>query len=167
MVPAEVQAAQAAAAAESGVSVVTCPIANLYLQGRSRPVATPRGLTALHALRAAGVTLAGGGDNIQDCFVPVGNGDPLRVAQYLVVAGQLAPSVACELVTTGARAVMGLEAIAVEPGAPADLVAVRAGSLGEAVAGATPERLVFRRGELVVRTRIEAEGEGVLQAATP
>src|SRR5207253_1434975 len=79
----EVQAERAAAAAEAGISVVTCPIANLYLQGRDQPTATPRGLTALTALDAAGVVLAGGGDNIQDCFIPVGRADPLVTAQYL------------------------------------------------------------------------------------
>ena len=86
--PPEVQAERAAAAAAAGIAVVTCPIANLYLQGRDRPTATPRGLTALAALLDAGVAVvAGGGDNTQDCFIPVGRADPLVTAQYLVVGG--------------------------------------------------------------------------------
>jgi cytosine deaminase len=51
--------------------------------------------------------------------------------------------------------VMGLPPIEVAPGFPADLVAVAAGSRREAVATATEDRLVFRRGELVVRTTLE------------
>lgn len=150
------QAERAAAAAEAGVSVITCPIANLYLQGRGTPTATPRGLTALGALRAAGVTLAGGGDNIQDCFIPVGRADPLITAQYLVVGGQLPAADALELVSGAARRVLGLPEIAVAPGYPADLVAVGARTRAEAIATATSGRLVFRRGELVFNTRIEA-----------
>ena len=82
-------------------------------------------------------------------------------AQYLVVGGQLTPAAALELVTGAARAVMGLPPIEVAPGFPADLVAVAAGSPREAVATATQDRLVFRRGELVVRTTLERA------AATP
>jgi cytosine deaminase len=154
----EVQAERAAAAAAAGVAVVTCPVANLYLQGRERPAATPRGLTAIAALREAGVLVAGGGDNIQDCFVPVGRADPLVTAQYLVVGGQLTPTAAVELVSGAARAVMGLPPLAVAPGSPADLVAVAAGSPREAVATASQDRLVFRRGELVVRTQVGVTG---------
>lgn len=156
----EVQAERAAAAAEAGVMVVSCPIANLYLQGRDRPSATPRGLTALTALLEAGVTVAGGGDNLQDCFIPVGRADPILTAQYLVVGGQLTPSTALELVSRSARAVMGLPPVEVSPGYPADLVALRAASPGEAVATAAPERVVFRNGVPVRRTRVVLETAG-------
>ncbi len=157
----EVQAERAAAAAAAGVAVVSCPIANLYLQGRDQPQATPRGLTALPALLDAGVTVAGGGDNLQDCFIPVGRADPLLTAQYLIVGGQLTPSTALELVSRSARAVMGLPPIEVAPGFPADLVAVRAASPAEAVATATQDRVVFRNGEPVRRTHVSLEAAGV------
>ena len=152
--PAEVQAEIAAAASVCGVSVVTLPIANLYLQGRDAPTATPRGLTAIHALLAAGVAVAGGGDNIQDPFIPVGRADPLLTAQYLVVAGQLSPATAHELVGSKAREVMGLPPLTIAPGSQADLVAVAGSSLREAIAHASEDRLVFRKGRLVSRTRI-------------
>jgi cytosine deaminase len=159
-----VQAERAAAAAEAGVAVITCPIANLYLQGRDRPRATPRGLTALPALLAAGAAVAGGGDNLQDCFIPVGRADPLVTAQYLVVGGQLTPTAALALVSRRAREVMGLPPVEVAEGFPADLVAVRAASPAQAVATATPERIVFRKGEPVRRTRVTLEA---LAAAGP
>lgn len=145
------QARIAAEAASAGVSVVTNPIANLYIQGRDRPVATPRGLTALRALLGAGVNVAGGGDNVQDVFIPMGNADPLVVAQYLVVAGHLEPEEAYDLVSVRARAVMGLAATGVEQGAPADLLAVRGTSLREVIATASEDRTVFRKGRVVFR----------------
>jgi len=163
--PPDVQAERAAAAAAAGVAVITCPIANLYLQGRDRPTATPRGLTALAALLAAGTGLAAGGDNIQDCFIPVGRADPLLTAQHLVVGGQLTASRALELVGPGARAAMGLPPIEIAAGYPADLVAIAAGTPREAVAAVTQDRLVFRRGELVVRTSVESDGGRVAATA--
>jgi cytosine deaminase len=154
----QTQAAIAAEAAAAGVAVVTNPIANLYIQGRDRPVATPRGLTAIRALLGAGVSMAGGGDNVQDVFIPMGRADPLVTAQYLVVCGQLEPEEAYELVSTGARRVMGLPEVAVEAGSPADLVAVRGSSLREVLATTAEDRIVFRRGRVVSRTEVVTKG---------
>ena len=49
MQTADVQAAVARLVADAGIAVVTLPQTNLFLQGRGRPTATPRGLTALDA----------------------------------------------------------------------------------------------------------------------
>ena len=98
----------AAELAEAGVAVITLPQTNLYLQGRSHPVATPRGLTALRPLLDAGVTVAAGGDNLQDPFNLVGRGDPLEAASLLVAAGHLLPEEALAAVSGSARAAMGL-----------------------------------------------------------
>ena len=104
--------------ARAGISVVTCPGTNLHLLGRGVRTATPRGLTALEALLDAGVLVAGGGDNVQDFFHPLGCGDPLQTAALLVLAGQLDVQTAYRLVSENARAVMGLPAGGVAPGAP-------------------------------------------------
>jgi cytosine deaminase len=127
-------------------------------------MATPRGLTALAALLAADAKLAAGGDNIQDCFIPVGRADPLLTAHHCVVGGQLTAATALTLVGAGAREVMGLPPLEVAAGFPGDLVAVAAGSPREAVAALTQDRLVFRRGELVFRTSVERE-RGAVPAA--
>jgi cytosine deaminase len=132
--------------AAAGIVVVCLPQTNLYLQGRDRPA---RGLTALRTLRAAGVTVAAGGDNTQDPFNPLGRGDPLETAALLVVAGHETPERAYEAVSAGARAAMGLPAVEIVPGAPADLLAVRAGSVREALATCTPDRVVLREGRVV------------------
>jgi cytosine/creatinine deaminase len=146
----------AAAAAAAGLAVVCCPQTSLFLQGRGRP-APPRGLTGLDALLDAGVTLAAGGDNLRDPFNAMGRGDPLETASLLVAAGHLEPSTAYATVSAGARAAMGLDEVRVEPGFPAELLAIRAASIEEAVAAAPPERLVLHRGELVSRTTVIRE----------
>ena len=146
----------AAVLAEAGVAVITLPQTNLFLQGRAHPVATPRGLTALRPLLDAGVTVAAGGDNLQDPFNLVGRGDPLEAASLLVAAGHLLPDEALAAVSGSARAAMGLPAVAVAPGSPAELVAIRASSVREAIATASPERIVFHRGTVVARSMMEA-----------
>jgi cytosine/creatinine deaminase len=145
----EVQERVAADVARAGISVVSCPGTNLHLQAQAERTAKPRGITALQALLDAGVTVAGGGDNVQDFFHPLGCGDPLQTAGLLVLAGQLDIPTAYRLVSDGARAAMGLSAAD-----PPDQLAVRALSLQEALATTTEDRCVFRAGELVERTRV-------------
>ncbi|WP_369221588.1 amidohydrolase family protein [Streptomyces sp. R39] len=143
--------------AAAGIGVVTLPLTNLYLQGRDRPSSTPRGLTAVRALLDAGVTVAAGGDNIRDPFNPMGRADPLETSSLLVTAGHLTPDEALHAVTGGARAVLGLPAAGPYEGAVADLLAVRARSVPEALGTAGPERLVFAGGRLVSRTSVVRE----------
>ena len=149
MQPPEVQAAVAAEVAAAGVSVITLPQTNLFLQGRDDPTATPRGLTAVQPLLDAGAVVAAGADNVQDPFNLVGRSDPLETAALMVMAGHRLPDDAFDMVSNTARRVMGLAPVNFEPGDPADVVAIDAPSLRGAVADAPMSRRVYRRGRLV------------------
>ena len=144
-----VQAAVAAEVAAAGISVITLPQTNLFLQGRDDPVATPRGLTAVEALTDAGAVVAAGADNVQDPFNLVGRSDPLETAALMVMAGHRLPDDAYGMVSNTARQVMGLAPVNFEPGDPADMVAIDAPSVRGAVADAPMSRRVYRRGRLV------------------
>jgi cytosine deaminase len=145
--------------AEARIAVVALPQTNLYLQGRGRPVATPRGLTAIHPLITATCVLAAGGDNLRDPFHPVGRGDALEVAALMVTAGHLDPARALRTVTSGARRALGLPDVGIRPGSPADLVAVAGESGLDALAAASQQRTVWRAGRVVARTTIRSEVE--------
>jgi cytosine deaminase len=147
--PPDTQRRVAEALAEAGVSVISLPQTNLYLQARDAEEAKPRGLTALAALHRAGVKVAAGGDNLQDPFNPMGRADPLEAASLFVSAGQLAPSMAFDAVAATARSVCGWPQVALEAGRPADLVAVPGSGLREAMAEASSPRVVVRRGRVV------------------
>ena len=67
----------------------------------------------------------------------------------MVAAAHLSPEEAYATVSAGARAVLGMQPVAVESGSPADLLAVRATSTREAIAFGPADRLVWRRGELL------------------
>ena len=149
MQPPDVQAAVATEVAAAGISVITLPQTNLFLQGRDDPRATPRGLTAVQALLNAGAAVAAGADNVQDPFNLVGRSDPLETAALMVMAGHRLPADAYDMVSNISRRVMGLAPVNFEPGDPADLVAIDAPSLRGAVADAPMSRRVYRQGRLV------------------
>lgn len=148
----DVQSSVAQEVAAAGIAIVPLPQTNLFLQGREFPSATPRGLTAIHALRAEGVVIAAGADNVQDPFNLVGRSDPLETAALLVMAGHVLPDDAYDMVSNNGRRVMGLDPVRFEPGDPADFVAIDAASIREAIADAPADRKVFRAGRLVAAT---------------
>jgi cytosine deaminase len=155
--PAQAAREVALQVAAAGMGVVTLPATNLYLQGRSGPGYGRRGLTAIDILRAAGVTVAAGADNVRDVFHPVGRCDPLEVAALLVTAGHQQTATAAAMVGEDARRILGQPPAGPRPGAAADLVALRVDGLDGAVADAPADRLVWRRGRLVSRTETVSE----------
>ena len=154
MQPSDVQHAVAAEIAAAGISVVALPQTNLFLQGRDHPTSPPRGLTALRPLLNAGVTVGAGADNVRDPFNSMGRSDAFETAALLVMAGHLLPAEAYTLVTTGARAAMGLQPVEIKAGAPGELVAVLGANLDDALARADQQRMVWHRGRLVASTTV-------------
>jgi cytosine deaminase len=141
--------------ADAGIAVITNPRTNLYLQSRGIEQAPPRGLAGVRALIDEGVTVAAGADNVQDPFYIIGRCDPMETATFLIAAAHLTVDEAWRLVGPGVRRVLGLPQAAVAAGSPAELVAIRAGSIREAIADQPPDRIVFHRGRLVARTTTE------------
>jgi len=120
------------------IGVVALPATNLYLQGRGHQAAMPRGLTAVRALRDAGVTVAAGADNVQDPFNPLGRLCPFETAGLMILTAHLLPDDAWQTVSTAAAAVVGVE-LGVD-----DVIEVAASSVREAIALGGPDRVVRR-----------------------
>lgn len=125
--------------AAAGISVIALPHTNLFLQGRDSAVATPRAVTAVKALRHAGVNVAAGADNLQDPFNPVGRGDPLETAGLMIMTAHVLPDDALHMITEAARTAMGL-------GPGVDYVAVQASTVREAIAFGPGGRFLIRNG---------------------
>ncbi|OIJ85652.1 amidohydrolase family protein [Streptomyces colonosanans] len=106
-------------------------------------------------LREAGVRIFAGSDNIRDAWWPYGTGDMLERATIIGLRSDLMTDdelhTAASLVTTEAAAALGLDRYGLRPGSRADLVAVAAGSVAEAVA-AHPRRLLVTHAGRVVAT---------------
>ncbi|NND74466.1 MAG: amidohydrolase family protein [Ilumatobacter sp.] len=145
MQPESVQRVTAEAVAAAGIGVVALPHTNLFLQGRGH-LPMPRGLTAVDALRAAGVRVAAGADNLQDPFNPVGRACPFETAGLMILAAHLLPADAWQSVSAVAADVTGAPPAGIAAGSRADLVAVRATTLREAIAFGPVDRIVWRHG---------------------
>jgi cytosine/adenosine deaminase-related metal-dependent hydrolase len=106
-------------------------------------------------LVAAGVTVFAGSDNIRDAWSPYGNGDMLERAMLIGYRqGFLADAdleLAFDLANGAAARILGLAGHGVKVGAAADLVAIPAGCIAEAVAAHPPRLLVMKRGRIVAR----------------
>jgi cytosine/creatinine deaminase len=146
---------------EAGIGIISLPLTNLHLQGRSRGPApagafgaprTPqwRGLTLLHEFIDAGVTVACGGDNVRDAFIGWGDFDIVEVYVESVrlahLDGRLAfsPSV----VTTGPARIMGLPGYGlIAAGSPADMIVFPVRRLQSLLARpSSPRRLIHGEG---------------------
>ena len=130
--------------AAAGVTVVCLPQGGCG--GTDRRDTAP-----VRLLRAAGVQVAAGSGALRDMSNPVGRGDPLEAAYLLASRYGLRPEDAYDAVSSSARAVMGLPAVRVEAGFPAELLALR----GDRLAGALSlaySRMVVHRGRVVART---------------
>jgi cytosine deaminase len=138
---------------EVGISVITLPAANLFLQGRGAPQSAPRGLTPIQGLRAAGVRVAAASDNIQDPFIPTGSGDLLEIARWTLLAGHLGLSdlgTAFDLVSSAPAAILGLGAnYGIRPGARADLLIADADDIDDLVATGATNRSILVGGRCV------------------
>jgi len=127
--------------AQAGVQVVT-----------SVPGVSP--VPPVKRLRAAGVTVAAGSDNIRDAWSPLGTGDMIERAFLLARRqgyrrdGEF--DLAYDVCSSHGADVLGLPERGLEPGDRADLIAVDADTVGDALAR-RPERLCIVRDGSVVR----------------
>jgi len=130
----------AKALAESRVAIMT---------NGPGPVAMP----PVKRLKAEGVTVFAGSDNIRDAWSPYGDGDLLRRAMIVGYRQDFNADEdvahAFQMVTTLPAAVLGLEGYGLAPGCRADLVLIPAASVPEAVAGVPAGRTVLKRGKVI------------------
>ncbi len=136
--------------ADAGLAVVTLPTLNLQLQDRSAG-RTPRwrGMTLVHEMRARGIPVAIGGDNVRDPLHPYGDHDMLeayrdatRIAHLDAPIGSWPGSI-----TTVPRAIMGLPPSLIGRGFPADFILFSARTYSELLARPQSDRIVIRKGK--------------------
>ena len=138
--------------AAAGIAVFTMPLTSLFLFGWEELVSPPRGVTAINTLRAAGVVVAAGSDNVQDPFFPYGRCDPFETASVLALVAHLTAEEAWDMVSGAARQAMGRPSVTLTPGSRADLVAIDGTNITAALSMASEDRIVVHRGRVVART---------------
>jgi cytosine deaminase len=137
------------AVARAGLSVVSLPMCNMYLQDRQAG-RTPRwrGVTALHELKAADVNVMVASDNVRDPFYPFGDLDMLEVWRESVRILHLDHRLAdwASTVRSAPADAMGLEIEGFRPGGRADMILTRARDFTELMARPHANRVVLRDG---------------------
>lgn len=139
--------------AEAGISVITLPLCNLYLQGRGDTQPVRRGITRVKELLDAGVNVFCASDNVQDAFGPYGRADTLEAAWLTGLAAHLNESfrsTLLDMVTGRPAKALGLgDGYGLREGAPADLVVMASESPGTVVVERPGRLAVFRSGKVV------------------
>jgi cytosine deaminase len=107
------------------------------------------------ALRAAGVNVFAGSDNVRDAWWPYGDADMLERAMLVgyrsgfLVDEQL--GYALDMATHNAARALGVAGYGIEVGSRADFVALAARSVAEAVVARPRQRRVYKGGRLVAQ----------------
>jgi cytosine deaminase len=139
------------AVARAGLSVVSLPMCNMFLQDREAG-RTPRwrGVTALHELKRAGVNVMIASDNIRDPFYPYGDLDMMEVWREGVRILHLDYPFAdwAPAVSASPAKAMGLDLGELRPGRPANMIVTHARDFTELLARPQSDRIVVRNGEV-------------------
>ena len=141
--------------ARAGLSVVSLPMCNMYLQSRGAGTPRWRGTTAYKELHAAGVNVMIASDNTRDPFYAYGDLDMAevwregtRILHLDHPFGDWAQSIASAPADALGLATRGR----IGPGRPADLILFRARRLTELMARPGADRIVIRHGRPVDAT---------------
>jgi cytosine deaminase len=106
-------------------------------------------------LREAGVNVFAGSDNVRDSWWPYGDADMLSRAMMIGYRSGFYEdrelAVAFDLITAAGAKAVGLERYGLRVGAPANLVALPAAHIPEAVVAHPVRSLVLHRGRVVAR----------------
>jgi len=112
------------------------------------------------ALRAAGVTVFGGNDDVRDSWWPYGDGDMLERAMLIGYRSGFYTdeelATAFDLVTGSAARALGIADYGFKPGASADFIVMDAAHVPEAVVGRPARKAVYKAGRLVARDGVFA-----------
>lgn len=144
--------------AASGLTLVSLPFTNLYLQDSGSAAGPPaqrrtprqRGLLPVHEARARGIALAFASDNHRDVFFPGGDLDLLQALALAANAAQLDDALvewADTITTTPARFLGSAWDGRLRAGAPADLVLHAGRSSAEVLSRPQLGRQVLRAGQ--------------------
>ena len=142
---------------EAGISIVSLPMCNLYLQNRQDNY-TPRwrGVTLLHELKQQGISVAIASDNCRDPFFGFGDHDVLEVFNMSVRIAHLDMPYGdwpCAVSKTPAD-LIGLPNVGrIRVGLPGDLILFKGRNFSELLSRSQHDRVVLRNG-LVIDTNL-------------
>lgn len=140
--------------ADSGVAVTVLPATDLFLMGRDRDHAVPRGVADANLLMDNGVTCSLSTNNVLNPFTPFGDCSTVRIANlYANVAqvGTPAGMADClDMVSTMSAKLMNVPGYGIDVGHKADLVVLDCETRAQAVAELAQPLLAMKGGRRTV-----------------
>ncbi|MFC3041155.1 cytosine deaminase [Virgibacillus xinjiangensis] len=141
----------------SEINFVSNPLVNIHLQGRFDTYPKRRGLTRVKELKAAGMNVCFGHDDIFDPWYPLGTGNMLQVLHMGIHAAQLMGYEdivnSINFITDNSAKTLHLEeSYGVEQGKPANFIILDAENEYEAVRKQAKVLYSFRQGKKIAET---------------
>lgn len=141
----------------SGISFVANPLVNIHLQGRFDSYPKRRGVTRVKELKAAGINVCFGHDDIFDPWYPLGTGNMLQVLHMGLHACQMMGyseiNESIDLITkNSARALNILDQYGIEEGKPGNLIILPAENGYDAIRRQVPVLYSIRKGRVIAKT---------------
>lgn len=134
-------------AAAAGVALTVLPTTNLHLQD-IQPGRSPRqrGLAPMQELRAAGIDVLLGADNVADPFYPQGSYDQIEVLRIACLAAHLNLADWLDAITTAPAKALGLPMSTIAVGQPANFILIEGADWDAALRSARAPRQIIRAG---------------------
>ena len=142
---------------QAGICVMSLPMTDLHLGGRTDTRNVRRALTPIRQLRDGGVTVALATNNIRNPFTPYGNGDLVQVAMLAIPVAHLGgaddlPTV-LPMITTKAAQACGFAPYGIKQDFPGTLVLLDATRYQEAIIAVPKRLLVVKNGRIILEDR--------------
>ncbi len=138
--------------ARAGIAIVCLPLCNTYLMDRT-PTRTPRvrGGTLVHEMRARGIPVAYGSDNVRDGYNPYGDLDMIDLFRHATRTLHLDHPVGDWPASFASvpGSLIKTEHGTIREGGPADLIVFNARSWSELIARPQTDRTVIVKGQCI------------------
>lgn len=141
--------------ASEGINVTSLPSTDLYLMGRAFDHNVPRGIAPLAKIQQHGVTCSISTNNVGNPFTPYGDCSLIRQANLFANVCQLGTTremIQClDWVSFDAAKILGLEHFGLEPGCPANFIAVDGPDRADVIREIQSPLMGFKNGTLTFR----------------
>ncbi len=143
---------------KAGISIVSLPMCNLYLQDRQQDsISTPiwRGVTRVHELKQQGIPVAFASDNTRDPFYGFGDMDMLEVLEQAVRIAHLDTPYSnwIDSFTKIPSQIVGLQDSGIiQENIPADLIIFPSRYFSELLSRSQHNRIILRNGKPIYTT---------------
>lgn len=152
--------------AKAGISIVTLPPTDLYLNGRGDTHNIRRGIAPVNTMLQHGINVVYSSNNVRNAFTPLGNAD-LILGGYLLAEvnhiGSAQFAAVLDMVTVNAAKALGLsKEYGLRVGARGDAVIVSSNRVSDVIADQPCARTVIKNGLVVSETKVSTESRALI-----